>query len=467
MPLLDTIEAMPRKSTVIFLIVENSPRFTEAHISVFNSGIASLIQTLAGQSPNAVSEIKIAMLEYGPGAVRWLTPAGPEPIEQCRVPLLKPWLTEGRSDFSRMCSELCAKLSKNVFMRHAAGCYPPLIVLFSHSENPVLAEDTDSLSALHKNNWFKHADVSAVAIGKKAGRNLPARFVKNADNVLDAHSPDALRRIIASINQPRLSMPLPEPKVTIPSVTTDKESKYSMIAREYKKNISKNFISLCPEKIEEYLNGDHYHVTRKYDGELAVLFFDGTRAYAFNSGGKEFPPLACVDAAAACLKRAGKKNAVLGAELYADESKGRTRVSNTLAALADANKRTTLRLAFFDILSLDNNEDSVRGFGEMHAALSGIFTDDHYCTPVQYRFAKTRAEVQALYDEWVQNEGSEGLVVYGKTQAAVKIKPRINLDAALIGFSQGDTPETIRTLLYALAAEDGSYQVVEIGRAHV
>jgi uncharacterized protein YegL len=470
MPLLAMTDSLPRKSSVIFLIVENSPQFTQSQINTLNESIAELTEALAGQSSaNAVSEIKIAFLEYGPGAVRWLTPAGPQTVERFKAPSLQPWVTDGQSSFSGMCDELCAKLSKNVFMNQAAGCYPPLIVLFSHGENQDTADC--SIKILKKNNWFKHAAVSAVAIGKRANRRLLAEWTGDADNVLDANTPSALRQIVASINMPRLSEQMPhiEPAaktVSLPDTCIKKELldqlnfSLSEIAIDYKKKLSKKCMSLSPEKIDEYLNGNNYHVTRKYDGELAVLFFNGETAYCCNSGGNEFPPLPCVEMAAVCLKQAGVTSAFLGAELYADESLGRSHVFDVLSALADTKRHDTLRLAFFDILRLEGKDwDSSQhsgDYGYTQKTLSKIFCNNTLCEPVKYRTAGNKFEVKAIYDDWVQNGGSEGLVIYGQTQTVVKIKPRLNVDVAIIGFSEGEMPETVRTLLFALVTDDMS-----------
>ena len=237
----------------------------------------------------------------------------------------------------------------------------------------------------------------------------------------------------------------------------------SKAAIEYKKKLSKSFISLNPEKLNEYFYGETFHVTRKYDGQFTVLFFEGDAVLAFNSSGKEFPPLPCITEAAACLKEAKVQKAVLAAELYADESGGRTRVFHSLSALADPGKHGTLRLAFFDILSIDGEEwDAYQkggDYGNTHKKLSGIFKSG-MCAPVKYCAVKSKDEVRKIFDEWVTEGGSEGLVIYGKTQSAAKAKPTLNVDVAVIGFSEGDTPETIRTLLFALLTEDGGYQVL-------
>ena len=234
--------------------------------------------------------------------------------------------------------------------------------------------------------------------------------------------------------------------------------------KDYKKKLSSIFVTVTPDKIDQYLNGDTFHVTRKYDGQLAVLFFDGKAVMAYNTGGKQLPGLPCTDEAAALLAKAKVKEAVIAAELYAEESAGRTRVYHSVSALADPKKHASLRLAPFDILSLDGVEWDVYAtggsYGDTHKKLAGLFSGGKTCESVRYAACNSREAVKKLFDEWVSGESAEGLVVYGKTRSAAKIKPFLTVDAAVIGFSESDTPESLRCLLYALITEDGEYMVI-------
>jgi hypothetical protein len=290
---------------------------------------------------------------------------------------------------------------------------------------------------------------------------------------LSANTPSALRRIIASINMPRLSMPADDvyeterkTGVTLvtpqesppPQLITLESSRYADLAREYKKSLSRNFISLAPHKIDEYLGNSAFFVTRKYDGELALLFFEDEKLYAVNSGGAPLPDLLCSKEAAACLCGAGIRQGAFAAELYVDESQGRTRVFDAIAALAEPRRRDSLRFAFFDILSL-NGADWHRPFEETYKTLSKIFSA-HSCAPVRGEKVSSKEKIKELFDRWVTQEGGEGLVIRSGDRTAVKIKPRTSVDAAVIGFSESEERGAVRTLLYALRKEDGSYQVI-------
>jgi ATP-dependent DNA ligase len=492
MSLLDLTEAIPRKPTPIFLIIENSPLINGAKIDTLNDSFAALVEELAAVSESDSStEIQIAALEYGGEIPRWITSNGPvyakdfvwqplhgivedaENAESTENIAIKP------SAFGIMCEELNAKLSRKVFMRNVTGYYPPLIVLFSHCPSVGAASRPQSeaaLESLRKNNWFKHGEKAAVAIGRAADREILKAFTGDEDDVLDANTPNALRRIISSINTPRLSISVSVPAAPVVPETPAEPAAVqlksgpvsntarSVIAQDYKKSLSRNFISLSPDKIDEYLNAPSYFVTRKYDGELTLVFFENGKAAGLNSSGSIIPDLPCIKETERCLEAVGFRSAVLAGEVYADETQGRTRVFDAAAALADSKKHDSLRLAVFDIVSINGTAWETR-YDETHKKLREIFSPKTLpapvrCTPVRWEKTESKARVKELFNEWVLNEGSEGLVIRGSTRAAVKIKPRLSIDAAVVGFSESEIPGFVRTLLYALINEDGSWQII-------
>ena len=58
------------------------------------------------------------------------------------------------------------------------------------------------------------------------------------------------------------------------------------------------------------------YATRKYDGEFAMLFFDGKDMLSVNPGGTVRIGLPAYDEAVKLLKKAKVKSCVLGSELY-------------------------------------------------------------------------------------------------------------------------------------------------------
>ena len=234
------------------------------------------------------------------------------------------------------------------------------------------------------------------------------------------------------------------------------------LVASYKKEVCKAYISLNPDQIEDRLGGSSFFVTRKYDGELAVLFWNGEECFSLNTGGRVRMGLPCLEEAARLFRAAGLAEAVVPAELYTDEEQGRSRVFETLAALADRQLLGTLRAAPFDIISLDGKPYRGASYADTHKKLGEICGTSELCRPVRMETAGDKARVRELFAKWVTEEGGEGLVVRSELPMIYKIKPRYSIDAAVVGFSEGtgETRGQVRTLLVALMDNDGVFQII-------
>ena len=77
------------------------------------------------------------------------------------------------------------------------------------------------------------------------------------------------------------------------------------------------------------------------------------------------------------------------------------------------------------------------------------------------RSASSLDEVQEIYDEWVEGEGEEGLVIHSESPIVWKVKQRHTIDAAVIGYTTTD--RGIRDLMLAVRREDGLFQMFALG----
>ena len=75
--------------------------------------------------------------------------------------------------------------------------------------------------------------------------------------------------------------------------------------------------------------------------------------------------------------------------------------------------------------------------------------------------AESLEEVQTIYDEWVECQGAEGLVIHSDSHIICKVKPRHTIDAVIVGYTTGD--KGVRDLMMAARREDGLFQVFAVG----
>ena len=229
----------------------------------------------------------------------------------------------------------------------------------------------------------------------------------------------------------------------------------------YKKNIAGKFMLVEGAKLMSRVEGSDFCVTRKVDGHMQCLFYEDGQAYMLNSSGNQrAESLKCLDAFREAMQKSGVQSATVAAELYMPKEGGRPRCGDVLKALAEECQRDELRLAPFDVIEVDGEPYQPEHYKETHALLCKWFKDDAV-RPVDMRRAESLQEVQAIYEEWVEGEGAEGLVVHSDSHIICKVKPRHTIDAAIVGYTTTDIG--VRDLMMAVRRDDGLYQVFAVG----
>ena len=208
------------------------------------------------------------------------------------------------------------------------------------------------------------------------------------------------------------------------------------------------------------------YATRKYDGEFAMLFFDGKDLLSVNPGGTVRIGLPAYLEAVKLLKKAKVKSCVLGAELYLkDEPSQAQRVQQVVRILRNPESEKQLErigLAVFDVI--EHDEEVVDSTPAVYKLLDKWFKGGKNAHAAEYVVADTADEVMEAFTEWVIGEGSEGLVVRHDRAGWFKLKVRHNLDVAIIGYSEGtdERKGMLHDLLVAVIREDGTFH--ELGR---
>lgn len=208
------------------------------------------------------------------------------------------------------------------------------------------------------------------------------------------------------------------------------------------------------------------YATRKYDGEFALLFFDGKELLSVNPGGTVRLGLPAYRETATLLKKAKVKSCILGGEIYLkDEPSQAQRVQQVVRILRNPESEKQLDrlgLAVFDVI--ENDGEEVDSTPAVFKLLDKWFKGGKKAHAAEYVVADTSDEVMEAFTEWVIGEGAEGLVVRHDRAGWFKLKVRHNIDAAIIGFSEGtdDRKGMLHDLLVAVMRDDGTFH--ELGR---
>ena len=232
-------------------------------------------------------------------------------------------------------------------------------------------------------------------------------------------------------------------------------------AQEYRRKLSGRMKALAGDTLFQLPKATGYYVTRKYDGEFALMVFDGERLVSVNPGGTVRMGLPCFDEAEQLLKKAKVKSCMLGAELYLTGNTSKTnRVQGVVQILRSPSTDAQLKkvgLAVFDIAQL--NGKPVESTKAVFTDLKKWFGKAKLVHPAEHLVADKLDKVMELFNDWVVTEGSEGIVVRHDRAGWFKLKLRHNLDAAIIGFSEGtdDRKGMLHDLLVAVMRNDGTF----------
>lgn len=194
MGLYDETVEVPRKTMVLFFVVDTSGSMAGSKIGTLNSAIAELESELADISKeNADAQIKIATLAFSTGA-QWME-SEPVEAENFRWNYLE---AGGVTDLGEACLQLNEKLSRKTYMNEVAGSFAPVIFLLSDG---VPTDDyRRGLEKLKSNNWFNAAIKVAVAIGDDADKSVLAEFTGNVEAVIEVHNPGQLKKWVRFIS---------------------------------------------------------------------------------------------------------------------------------------------------------------------------------------------------------------------------------------------------------------------------
>lgn len=235
-------------------------------------------------------------------------------------------------------------------------------------------------------------------------------------------------------------------------------------AQGYRRSLSARMIGLDKLGIKEKLPSGDGLVSRKIDGECTILLIDGKDCISINPGGTVRVGLPFMQEAVELLGKTKHKKLLLAGELYVARNDRRPRVHDVSRVARQPESQVdidSLQLAVFDILELDDKL-APSMYADVFKKIETIFKGGKRIHAVETVRVKTTDEVLKLFETWVEKEGAEGLVVRSDANGQFKIKPRISLDVAVLGFTEGtdDRVGMVHDLLIGLMRQDKTFHIL-------
>ena len=229
-------------------------------------------------------------------------------------------------------------------------------------------------------------------------------------------------------------------------------------AREYKRKVAGSYVPINGGDIVSKVAGKTIYISKKIDGEFNLLWFDGNKSVLINGNGKVKDDLSVLLKISKALQSKKVKEMTMAVELHLEEQ-NRSRIFEVMSAIA--NEPDALTLSGFDLLDLDGAVYQESDYAVMIDKISNLL-DGSPISAVDLEKVSSSKQVSERFEEIVINNGAEGLVVRSLEFPIIyKIKPVHTIDAAIIGFTEGEEGK-IREILLGVMHKDGTYS--QIGR---
>lgn len=238
----------------------------------------------------------------------------------------------------------------------------------------------------------------------------------------------------------------------------------SLKAQGYRRNLGARMAALDKNLAKEKLPACESLVSRKVDGECTILLIDRTGCCSVNPGGVVRHGLPFMDEAVQLLGKSKFKQALVAGELFVARTDRRPRVhdvSKVARQPESAADLEALHFAVFDVLELDG-APATTVYSAVYKQIEGLFKDGVRIRPVETVRTKTTEEVFKAFETWVEKEGAEGIVVRSDSAGLFKVKPRMTIDAAVLGFTEGtnDRSGMLHDMLLGLMRKDQTFHVL-------
>ena len=235
--------------------------------------------------------------------------------------------------------------------------------------------------------------------------------------------------------------------------------------QDYRRQTGGRMYPLDKEDINRKIPTAEFYVSRKIDGEFTVMLFREGETLTVNPGGTVRVGMPWQEEATNLLKAANVEEAIVVGELYVkrpDGKRGRVHDVTSVARGPESKEELEqLQFAVFDVIPNKEGED-FPPYADTWKNIESWFGKGQKIHPVETEIVKDQSGITKLFDDWVIDQGAEGVVARSDSAGFFKIKPRHTLDAVVIGFTESTEERTgmLHDILCAVRRHDGTFHVL-------
>lgn len=246
---------------------------------------------------------------------------------------------------------------------------------------------------------------------------------------------------------------------------------YLRIVRTRRRQLGQMMVALDSETAKRRIPDTRYQISRKYDGEFTMMIYKDGECCIVNPGKTVRAGAPFMAEAAAQFKKAGVKFALIGGEFYVRRTAEHKKLDGKATRVHDivriGRKPTSdeelgqLCFAAFNIYDLDGTDMSMT-YDHALEKMREIFKGGDRVHAVDTVVGENAAAVLKKFHEWATDEGEEGVVARSETAGMFKVKPKHNIDLAVMGFTEStdDREGMLHDMLLAVVRDDGTFQIV-------
>lgn len=227
--------------------------------------------------------------------------------------------------------------------------------------------------------------------------------------------------------------------------------------RSYKSNQASKYIPVRGDEIlTKVFECEKYNISTKYDGHLCFIVKEKNEIQLLNFNGNSFERKDLTEELNTLLNN----NGILVGEIFSYKENERRRSFDLVKDLN--NKDSSIKIAVFDVINYNGNSFEKSSWEEKKKLIEKLFSKGENVFPVKELEVTSRKDIQSEFQERVNNENQEGLVVRGFNGPIFKIKPKLTFDFVVLGYSLGysDNFTLLKELLFGVLINKDEYLIV-------